>query len=332
MKIAVLLKKEESAVSYYRSTGPIAALCRATGWQFLPIKPDEFTADSCHAYDILFAHRPVFYAEVAAIWTAKEHGVKVVVDLDDCLWKIPVSNTAHNSFGKGASDNLALAMQNADAITTSTDALKREIKIEYGRESLVIPNAYNDRLPILPFDTKEGPIKMVYRGSNTHHGDLYTHRGAFKSYSNIELTFIGDMPWFLFQDYGGWLTRIFHEPWTSLSLYFRRIRSMNPHFFIFPLENNEFNRCKSNIAAIEATQAGAICIAPSYMPEFQKFPCIHYDNQENLIETLDLINTDPEKTYMPDLHKRAVKYIETNLKISQVNNLRKELFETLKNS
>lgn len=330
MKIGVLLKKEESAVSYYRSTGPFAALCRQTGWQFLPIKPEEFTADTCHAYDILFSHRPVFYSEIAAIWTAKEHGVKVIIDLDDCLWKIPVTNTAHNGFGKSASDNLLLAMQNADAITTSTEALQKEIRIEYGRESVVIPNAYNDRLDIVPFDEKPGPTKILYRGSNTHHGDLYTHREAIKHYQNIELSFIGDLPWFLFKEYGGELDRVFHEPWTSLSMYFRRIRAMNPHFFLFPLENNDFNRCKSNIAAIEATQAGAICIAPSYMPEFAKFPCIQYDNLDDLIQALSWISNGLVLDECKILHQEAVEYLESNLKLSNVNNLRKELCETIK--
>jgi hypothetical protein len=154
------------------------------------------------------------------------------------------------------------AMVHADVITVSTPELANQVKIEYGRESIVVPNAWNDyALPIQePAPIIEGEkIRIVYRGSNSHDGDLFAHRDAFREYPNIEFIFMGCMPWYFYTNYGGHMTTIIQEAWTNdIFGYFQRLIQLKPHFVVFPLEDNTFNRCKSNIAAIEATVAGAV--------------------------------------------------------------------------
>ncbi|HNR75163.1 MAG TPA: hypothetical protein PKM03_13105 [Cyclobacteriaceae bacterium] len=325
MKIAIIQKKYESAVSYYRASVPFLSLRRNYSdiMSFL-IPATGFTDDTSAGYDILFLHRPVLNEELRCIQIAKECGVGVWVDVDDLLWKIPFTNEAYLNWSRYAQQNLFSAMINADVITTSTQALADEIKIEYGRESVVIPNAWDDRQgKNREFDRSPGKTRMVYRGSNTHAGDLYTHRDAFYQFKNIEFSSLGALPWFFHKQYGGNMDTIFHESATETILqYFSRLWEINPHYLVFPLEPNRFNECKSNIAFIEATMyAGAVCIAPDYMPEFSRVPCLKYKNVANLKDILYSIDIG-ETFGAADIHREAVSCVREMLSLSKVNETR----------
>ena len=326
MKIAVIGKPKESAVTYYFATAPFAELCRREGWQMAVFMPKDLTPDVLHFFDLVFLHRPIHPSEIRIIWMAKQLGVKVWCDIDDLLWKIPISNPASTMFSPEDRHELMKAMLNADVITCSTPALATAIEREYARHAIVIPNAWNDRGGEMQAFNPKAPRKhILFRGSNTHDGDLFTHRSAFRQYDSIDFSFMGALPWYFAKGYGGCLPVIRHEKWTNDILsYFARIREINPTFFIVPLEDNDFNRAKSNIAALEATDAGAVCIYPSYMPEFAKFPGIPYDSPEHLCKVLVDIDQLPASRFA-EVYEAARKYVETNLKLSDVNRIRKEI-------
>jgi hypothetical protein len=64
-------------------------------------------------------------------------------------------------------------------------------------------------------------------------------------------------------------------PWNQNFMSYQiQLRGTSPDYIVVPLVNDAFNRCKSNIAWIEATNAGAVTIAPSYLPEFRG-PAMH---------------------------------------------------------
>ncbi len=323
IKIACLTKPIESATTFYRSTGVFGHLGRmmaGQGWQVHNIGPKNFTPDTAAAYDIVFAHRPVTDDEIRALRNGKLAGAKIWVDIDDLLWQIPASNPARMSFGPGHAENLRKAMTHADVVTVSTPELANQVKIEYSREAVVVPNAWNDyTLPIQePAPIEEGEkIRIVYRGSNSHDGDLFAHRDAFREYENIEFIFMGCMPWYFYTNYGGHMTTIVQEAWTNdIFSYFQRLIQLKPHFVVFPLEDNTFNRCKSNIAAIEATVAGAACIARD-LPEFMKMELLDYCDVAWLGVILSSINKGT------DQYKINTKsYVETNLRLSEINKIR----------
>ncbi|MER2511140.1 MAG: hypothetical protein ABTQ25_01735 [Nitrosomonas ureae] len=329
IKIAVLTKPLESATTFYRSSGVFGYLGREMagfGWQVHNIGPKNFTPDTAAAYDILFAHRPVTDDEIRALRNAKLSGAKIWVDVDDLLWQIPASNPARMSFGPGHAENLRKAMVHADVITVSTPELANQVKIEYGRESIVVPNAWNDyALPIQePAPIIEGEkIRIVYRGSNSHDGDLFAHRDAFREYGNIEFIFMGCMPWYFYTDYGGHMTTIIQEAWNmDIFGYFQRLIQLKPHFVVFPLEDNTFNRCKSNIAAIEATVAGAVCLA-SNLPEFRFQGLDVFSSEEELYYILyNIDSSNGLLGFNQSTHAMAKEHLETNLRLSKINGIR----------
>jgi len=326
MKIAILKKKEESAVSYYRVV-PMLELARQHGWHVEQIDPRYFTFDAAHGFDIVFTHRPASDSELTAIANAKFCGCKVWLDIDDLLWKIPITNDAMQSYNPRVHDCLMRGMINADVITASTEALADAIFEEFGKTAVVVNNAWNDRPGS---DHIEQPKnrevkKILYRGSNTHRGDLYTHREAFKPYPNIEWHFFGAMPDMMLKPYGGHLEKAHINTWTSsVRSYFETLYAIAPDYVIFPLEDNLFNRCKSNIAWIEATQAGAICISPSYMPEFFKLPASHYSNVENLESAVKYISqSDGESAVF--LHALSVEKMKAEYALSKINKIRHDI-------
>jgi len=330
MKIAILSKDKPSAVSYYRVV-PMLELCRAKNWEAVQIKPQDFTFDVTHYFDILFCHRPGSDAEIAAIANAKFCGCKVWLDLDDLLWKIPISNDAVQHYNPRVHDCLLQGMMNADVVTCSTESLSEEIYKEFGKSAIIVNNAWNDRpgSDHIEQPKKREIKKILYRGSNTHRGDLYQARAAFEHYENIEWHFFGAMPDMMLKEYGGHLEKVHINTWTSsVRNYFETLYAIAPDYVIFPLENNLFNKCKSNIAWIEATQAGAVCIAPDYMPEFSRVPMKPYNTIDELKNIIEHINND-NSGHQQFLHGLAVEKLKSDFALSKINNIRLQIAANL---
>jgi hypothetical protein len=336
MKILILQKKVESAVTYYRTNVPFAELGRSHGHDVDFMLPKDVTNDILHKYDVVVFHRPELDIEMRILWLCHVAGIKIWVDIDDLLWKIPTSNPASVLFTPESKTNLQRGFINADVVTCSTPALKEAIMAEFGVEAHILPNAYNDREPLTnTFQRQREKALVLYRGSNTHDGDLFTYRDAFKPYQHIDYNFMGLQPWYMFKRYGGQLDRLFlHGYKQSVLDYFAVIENMKPNFFVFPLEDNEFNRCKSNIAAIEATMAGAVIIAPSYMPEFAKIDgALLFDDERQLGEILSTIDydfsqhedSDKERTVYAKLFNRQLDWVTKNVRLTQINDKRNQL-------
>lgn len=324
MNIAILKKRMESAVSYYRLT-PLLELARTDGHNVAILPPEHFTVDAAHSFDILFCHRPSI-KELAAIAIAKGIGVKVWIDLDDLLWKIHFASAAFQHYTPQEHDTLTRSLLAADVITCSTKALAKHIEQEFGRHAVVLPNAWNNRPGsdyIMPF--KSADVRTVlYRGSNTHDADVYSHRDAFREYDTIRYEFLGLQPWYLAKKYGGHLGTLNLNAFTNDVLsYFRRIYEINPQFFVVPLENTPFNECKSNIAWIEATMCGAVCIAPRYLPEFAAVPCLLYEDEAHLREMIGMIATEDNCMLFQEIHQRSVKMLRELYGLDRINDVRR---------
>lgn len=336
MKLAILSKPVESAVTFYRAAGVFGPLARANPEiQIVYVEPKKFTPDFAASVDVVFAHRPVSGDEFRALWTASRTNVQIWVDIDDLLWGIPPSNPAAAHFTDEHMRVLSECLKNSSLVSCSTKYLAERLQKDMGRKALVIPNAWNDYTQKLapanvPVPSKS--LKVLWRGSNTHDGDLFEYRDAFKPIDGLEFHFMGAQPWYMLESYGGHLPAIYMDTWTGNILeYFERLVVNAPHFMVVPLQNNEFNQAKSNIAQIEALVCGALPICPN-SAVFQEFFYI----SENLSFT------DPAQLYAvfyswvtqssviySELHSQAVKYMEENLRLSKINELRYQALKML---
>jgi hypothetical protein len=88
---------------------------------------------------------------------------------------------------------------------------------------------------------------------------------AFKDRENVDFIFMGSNPWYLHKSQVGLLSEVQHIPWQPNTVaYVDALFDVRPHFVVVPLQDNPFNRAKSNIAELEAQAAGAIAIVPDW--------------------------------------------------------------------
>jgi hypothetical protein len=93
-----------------------------------------------------------------------------------------------------------------------------------------------------------------------------------------------------------------------------------------PLADSIFNRCKSNIAWIEGSFAGAVCLVPDW-EEWQMPGTVRYSNPAEYGEKMKLLlNNNFNYRKYNDL---SWEYIMDNLTLSRVNGQRIEILKGL---
>lgn len=281
-RILVITPEDQSSNAFWRSVGPMNYLAK---WTEHEIQVDHFaflnTANlslnwsQISRYDLVFLHRPCADSHLKVMqmcWTAN---VPVWIDYDDWLFGLPAWNPNGTYHQHPVQLAMAQALACADYVSCTTVELYNAFKA-VNQNTVLLPNAYRSDLYPHRIDNPLPPRHkdnfMVWRGSNTHAGDLLSVKDAWKELP-FNIRFIGDVDWLTIGQVkperlkllGGYDTMV----------YPRVLYDMFPTAMVFPLVDCFFNRCKSNIAWIEALHAGALCVAPD-LPEWNRDGCINY--------------------------------------------------------
>lgn len=330
MRIGVLCKKNYGAVEAYRLV-PWIILSRQTGADLTLIEEERFTDYELAAIDVLVCHAPATKSHARAMLAAKSAGAKIIGDYDDLVFDIDTINPASSYWGAEETQFKAVELlMECDAVTVSTKALADEFKERFMIDAYVVNNALNDiAYPPWPRAQKprEKPL-ILWRGSNTHEGDIYSHREAFKPLRNGEYLFFGYNPAKLTKRYGGYLDSVPFErgvPW--FPAYMQRLYQINPTYMVVPLEDTKFNRCKSNISLLEGTWANSTIVAPAYMPEFNQIPCILYSDAQELGDILQAIGRADDS--IANLSADARKVVKERYLLSKINEQRVDILNQL---
>lgn len=251
--------------------------------------------------DMVFFQRPSAAKHVEAIRLAKDMGKPVWVDYDDDLMSVPTDNPAYVIYGRmDIQKNVAEIIDMADAVTVSTQALADNMT-ERGliKDYRVIENALD--INQFPWATEglapDRTNTVMWRGSPSHFRDVLSVTPELTSIINdsVDWTFefMGDRLWFL-TDRCNPLKTKFTPPMTMIE-YSKHIYAAAPKLFFAPLIDTPFNRAKSNIAWLEATFAGAVCVCPS-LPEWTNPGALIYtDNFKEVLSTAMMV-TDEMRT------------------------------------
>jgi HEPN domain-containing protein len=322
IKIKICEVAPRGACSYYRSIGPFSKLHKINP----EIECEYIEGVSWHTLadaDILFLARPYQDNYVEAIEFAKSFGVKTWIDYDDALTIIPEDNPGYGFFSSEVVEkNIKKAISTADIVTVSTEGIKN-IYSKLNSDIRIIENAFNDYN--YPFEKRENSTKYIsWRGSNTHRRDLLSVRedmiSTSKQFPDWAWNFIGgggDL-WFITDKINNCMTIVDVE----IVRYNRLIHNLQPEIHVCPLLDSEFNRGKSNIAFIEATWAGAVCVAPT-IPEFIKPGCVNYtDNFKYIISKLI-----KSRTFRQENYEKSFEYVRDNLLLSVINKKRIKIIE-----
>lgn len=218
--------------------------------------------------DILFFQRPSTPTHYKILEAAKSHNIPVWIDYDDDLTCVPQDNPASVVYNTpDAQKAMRLCLEIADHVTVSTEELKtRYSQYRNGKPITVIRNSINLKKYPFPEIRKERQKVILWRGSNTHTGDLMEYADSIleiaKDYPDWKWYFIGYNPWFITDKMkpGAWAT----GRWTGHQDYFGLIASHQAPILMVPLKDNAFNQAKSHIAWIEGIWSGASVIAPGW--------------------------------------------------------------------
>ena len=241
--------------------------------------------------DVVPIQRPADQAShgAATLNLAKVNRKPVWIDFDDDLYAVPFSNPTHSVYSKPKTQNNVTTMiAKADLVTVSTPAIATKFQailqgLEKAKQKdpewilgpgkvVVIPNAYDTELlsKLEPRKTVPPRKLICWRGSATHNADLMTHAEpfcrAFGKHLDWTINMVGAPFW-------GFVEAIDKIPGIkptnnviTESLdpinYFDFLKSIAPMLMVVPLEDNAFNRAKSNIVWLEGLHAGAITLAP----------------------------------------------------------------------
>lgn len=330
MKLAIISKGENNAVWYYRILPWLYLGRQISDIHTQVVNPQNLNAFEAviPGFDVLIIQRPSTQRDYQAMLLAKQYNVKVLADYDDLLFQVPNVNIAAQHFGKDeVQETILNCYKLADHVTVSTDPLADYMEQAFGKRPQVIKNAHNDIcMPIFQpamNEPKNGISTVLWRGSNTHLGDLMKYREAFQDFANIDFHFWGAAPDLaLGRDYGGYLDVWNYKPWQpGMPDYFKNGKSLKPNFIVVPLEDNPFNRAKSFIGWLEGTYFGAVCIA-SKLPEFDKKGVSFFETSDGLGEIFTRIDENSED--FSSFYLDSVEEIQKNYLLTKVNAQRAE--------
>lgn len=255
IKALILEPSAFGPVGYWRLFQPLQALRSLHPHLFTFDVKETVKEGDLMGYDWLILARPSKPAEMELIATAKKLGVRVVVDYDDDLLNIPPMHPAFGTFyEKTRQDVIRSAVAVADVVWCSTDSIKDTL----GRaDAHVIPNAIDPAL--LP--NEPAPIKRIaaWRGREQQYVDVTLQMWASGWYDKIK-----DIP-----DYWIWMgwmpvptnpEKTAFVKYDNIVKYMDFLKTSGINNMWKPLYRCKFNDGKSNIAWLEATIAGGICV------------------------------------------------------------------------
>lgn len=330
MRILFITYSTYDTCSFYRSAG-IAPDLKSKIKIDIDLKSwrEEFRWNDLSIYDLIMIQRPYTDMALQMALYAKNMGIKIWTDFDDLTLNVPYDNELYENYGNQARNSIRNIITISDAVSVTTNFLKQEIS-DLNQNIHVIPNAFNDHLfRIRPIPAKRQKI-IAWRGGTTHTADLLAFRDpivkTIEKYTDWVFAFLGLRPMYYPE-----LANIRHYGITDPMIYFRNIATLAPVLFHIPLKDNPFNRSKSNIAFIEAAQAGALCVAPNW-EEWQNLPGVfNYDTYEDYELIIDNIVDAAVKggQTLRTQADEAWQYVNDNLRLSKINQLRADLVKSL---
>ena len=359
-RVGAMIPALTDGTSFYRGAGPLQALSKDEDYRI------EIGGMVTWAYlrglDGLFLQRPYTKDHLNIVHICKANGTPVWVDYDDDLFTVPIQNPTHRIYGNPEfQNNITRILCEADFVSVSTECLKEkfgkileEIEKKNTNERFdkrffdpdkikVIPNAYDSEL--FRYSAKEWDrpaeaqsLSALWRGSHTHDADM--SRFTVDLGKAIEAGCASNLKWtynFVGSPWWGtlkWLEEnlrlsdkelVITQPLDVIE-YHRFLHVLKPSIVYVPLLNDPFNRAKSNVGWIEATHAGAVCLAPDW-PEWRRPGIINYKSPDDFGKLL----TQGLKGgwRISELVQESRNYINESLTLRKVNRKRVEIIEAM---
>lgn len=280
--------------------------------------PQKMPIEEFAEADICVVQRQCTEGNFLALKIMKDMGMKVIYDLDDNLWAVPASNPSAKVF-KAVEKALSFIASQCDMVTVSTPVLRTAVKTElcdHGGCQVnieVVPNMISTAWFHPPLFKDESKVILGWAGSNTHAGDIvYAWDAlpkALEKVPNLYMEFVGAEPPEEIANH----PRVKVRGWIPVAEYPARFSSWGWDICLAPLDDNRFNRSKSNIKMLEAGAVGAVCLVSPVGPyaefcrldpELKYLQCLTRAQWENKI--VELASDHAKRKYYSDLMRGYV--------------------------
>lgn len=287
-----------SNVAYWRIFRPLQVVKRLYPGVFnFTFKKEKLDYSDAWNADLIICPRPgakPFVSEF--ILKAKQNGAKVIVDMDDDVLNLPENHDLYHDYKEGGPSNIEVkkVLDLADMFWFSTPKFLET----YSNQGICVPNA------VLPGDLPNEPAPdkgvWTWRGRSIQIHDLIG--AGWDLYDEIrgkakKWYFLGFLPPL------NHLPNVETLPYISdPQEYFQKWLILRANGVWKPMINHPFNDHKSNIAWIEATLAGGVCLTnyaglPGWELATDEFPtykqsCELWEKSKaEILENYNLIKT-----------------------------------------
>jgi glycosyltransferase involved in cell wall biosynthesis/MoaA/NifB/PqqE/SkfB family radical SAM enzyme len=211
----------------------------------------------------------------------------IIFEIDDLLTQLPPTNP-HYDGGMICTPHTYELIRKCSAVTVSTEELKNHFS-PYSDTIHVLPNLLDSDLWCKTSPPSSGPVIVGYAGTITHNTDLVLleevlERLALIHGNRVAFTFMGcatdrisRLPGFSYIQFE-----------TTFEAYARELQEIPIDIMLVPLEDNPFNRCKSNIKWLEYSSCGIAGIFADLPP---------YNNCIEQGTTGLLVGSDPQQWF-----------------------------------
>jgi len=237
---------------------------------------------------------------------SKEIGFRLIYEIDDLVFSedIPEYNKYKPAFtDPSIRRNCQEIMLLCDEVTVTNDFMKKYYSEKTGHKCVtVIPNFppkfwlghfYDEKKISQNFDTYKRKPRILYAGSGAHfdvdnrvgQNDDFAHvvQAIADTCDKYQWVFLGAYPLPLrrFIEAG----KIEFHPWMNLYHYGEKIKNLNINMMVAPLQNNNFNKSKSDLKLVEANAFG-IPIACQNLCTYENAQ-FKFDTGKEMIEKID---------------------------------------------
>lgn len=205
----------------------------------------------------------------------KMMGLKIIYDLDDDMWSVQAPNPAHKQIKAVHEREIGFEQcaSLCDLVTVSTMKLQTAVRTNASMKTNIrVVNNAIEMAWFKPSSVPKDPNHVIigWGGSPTHAEDLREMGDAVTNVVNdIDIAyahFVGMIPTKAFIGH----KKIKSHGWVPVHEYPRRLSSWNWDIYLAPLNDNRFNRSKSNIKMLEAGAMKIPCLASDVQP-YQEF-------------------------------------------------------------
>lgn len=218
---------------------------------------DEVRAFARNA-DIVVCQRQLSDPVLEYMREQKAIGKKIIYELDDDFWHLPVKNPVYRYYQSGGLTKLNEFLRSADVVTVSTTPLKRTVDAMHDHV-VVLPNAVDPDMADAIADSRAGrrvgrseTVRIGWSGSNFHEGDLDCAIGALIGLAkrpDVQLVFFGWVPDRIRQEVSADKLEIY--PFVPTNRYYHAMAALRLDIGLAPLSDNRFNEAKSNLKYLE---------------------------------------------------------------------------------